>query len=158
MPESQIVHSTFVLERRLKAAVPRVWASFADPDKLRRWYADFRPQPVEAFGSECHVGGREWLRYQLGDDLPFPGTVIENQGTFLDVVDNERIISSSTMSLGGRTMSASLLTLEFSAAEEGGTDLRLTHQGAFFPISDGPAMREQGWQKLLDRMQSSLED
>jgi hypothetical protein len=33
-----------------------------------------------------------------------------------------------------------------------GTDLIITHQGAFFEGSDGPAMREQGWNVLADKL------
>jgi len=33
-----------------------------------------------------------------------------------------------------------------------GTDLILTHQGAFFEGSDGPEMREEGWNKLMDKL------
>jgi hypothetical protein len=33
-----------------------------------------------------------------------------------------------------------------------GTDLVLTHQGAFFEGADGPEMREAGWRKLLGRL------
>jgi hypothetical protein len=33
-----------------------------------------------------------------------------------------------------------------------GTELILTHQGAFFEGADGPEMREEGWRKLLERL------
>ena len=39
---------------------------------------------------------------------------------------------------------------------EVGTDLIVTHQGAFFEGSDGAQMREQGWRKLLDKLTKEL--
>jgi hypothetical protein len=33
-----------------------------------------------------------------------------------------------------------------------GTDMIITHQGAFFEGSDGPALREQGWNVLADHL------
>jgi hypothetical protein len=53
------------------------------------------------------------------------------------------------MNIGGNPISASLVTAEFLPAATG-TDLVLTHQGAFFPGADGPEMRKGGWQKLLE--------
>jgi len=53
------------------------------------------------------------------------------------------------MIIGGKCISASLVTAEFLPSKTG-TDLILTHQGAFFEGADGPEMRESGWRKLLD--------
>jgi uncharacterized protein YndB with AHSA1/START domain len=39
---------------------------------------------------------------------------------------------------------------------DAGTDLIFTHQGAFFEGSGGPAMREEGWRKLLDNLSAEL--
>jgi uncharacterized protein YndB with AHSA1/START domain len=158
MPENTVVHSTFVLERRLKAPAARVWAAFADPALMRRWYADNRPDPAEEFILECRVGGRDRLVYRLGPQTPFPGVPIANEGVYLDVVEGERFVLASAMSLGDRRISAILMTVELAGTEEGGTLLTLTHQGAFFPGADGPQMREQGWRTLLDRMEATLED
>ncbi|HKF57082.1 MAG TPA: hypothetical protein VKJ45_16605 [Blastocatellia bacterium] len=41
---------------------------------------------------------------------------------------------------------------------ETGTDLILTHQGAFFEGADGPAMREQGWKKLMENLAGVVEE
>lgn len=62
---------------------------------------------------------------------------------------------ASSMNIGGRCISASLITVEFLPAAEG-TDLILTHQGAFFEGADGPEMREAGWRKLLDRFAAEV--
>ena len=67
------------------------------------------------------------------------------------------------MTLGERRISASLMTFEFlgvgpnghqSTAD--GARLLITHQGAFFEGSDGPAMREAGWRSIFDRLTSEL--
>ena len=161
MPTTQtapaVVHSTAVHERTLKASPARVWAAFADPAQLRRWYAVNRPGGADEFVSDCRPGGLERLVYRLGDDTPFPGVAIVNEGQYLDVEEGKRILSASVMSIGGRHMSATLLTVGILEAEGGGTHLVLTHQDAFLPYSDGPQMREHGWRVLLDKMESTLE-
>jgi hypothetical protein len=70
-------------------------------------------------------------------------------------VPNCRIVTASTMSLGERRISASLVTFEFLQTAQG-TDLICTHQGAFFEGSDGPERREGGWRHLLDRLGTEL--
>jgi hypothetical protein len=55
------------------------------------------------------------------------------------------------MTIGGRCISATLVTVELLAVEKG-TDLVLTHQGAFFEGADGPEMRQEGWKKLMEKL------
>ena len=62
---------------------------------------------------------------------------------------------ASTMAMDGRRFSSSLVTFELLPTESG-TDLILTHQGAFFEGADGPQMREQGWNRLMDRLTTEL--
>jgi hypothetical protein len=59
------------------------------------------------------------------------------------------------MSFQGKRVSSSLVTFELIPTREG-TNLVFTHQGAFFPGSDGPERREAGWQGLLDLLGAHL--
>ena len=106
---------------------------------------------------DFRVGGRERAVYHLGPNTPFPGIPLTNQTTFEDIVPNQRIVMSSTMIIGDHRMSSSLVTIELLPIS-GGTELRCTHQGAFYEGSDGPQMREAGWRTLLDRFAKELEN
>jgi uncharacterized protein YndB with AHSA1/START domain len=55
------------------------------------------------------------------------------------------------MAIAEKCVSVSLVTIELLPSDRG-TDLICTHQGAFFEGSGGPAMREEGWRKLLDKL------
>jgi uncharacterized protein YndB with AHSA1/START domain len=144
-----------VIRRTYPQAVERVYAALADPKKKRRWYAEDRSHDLDIFECDFRVGGEERLSYRLGAETPFPGAVLENVGHFEDIVANRRVVNSSSMSLAGKRISTSLVTMELLEASAG-TELVMTHQGAFFEGSGGPEMREMGWQKLLDRMQAEL--
>jgi uncharacterized protein YndB with AHSA1/START domain len=87
--------------------------------------------------------------------MPFTGIAFVNEGTYQHIVPNRAIVHASTMNLGGKCISASLLTVEL-VPVAGETKLIFTFQGAYFEGSDGPQIREGGWHKLFDRLASEL--
>jgi uncharacterized protein YndB with AHSA1/START domain len=154
--EPSVIHGTFVIEHSFPAAPDRVFAALADPAKKRRWFAEEgEGQMVESFEMDFRVGGSERARFRFKTGTPFPGTALVSDGTYLDIVEGRRIVIGSTMTLGDKRISASLLTFELLRTQRG-TDLIFTHQGAFFEGSDGPKMREEGWHKLLEQLAGEL--
>lgn len=155
MPQPTTIHSTFVLERSFPQAPERVFAAFSDPARKRRWFAESHSHDVEKFELDFRVGGIERASYRFREGSPFPGVELSSEGAHLDIVPDRRIVMASTMSLGGRRISASLITFELLQSGEG-TELICTHQGTFFEGSDGPQMREMGWRKILDQFAAEL--
>jgi uncharacterized protein YndB with AHSA1/START domain len=150
-----VIHSTFVLEKSYAHPPERVFAAFSDPAKKRLWFVDGHNHEVVEFAMDFRDGGREFTQYRMGEESPLPGMVLTNDGSYQDIVPNQRVVVASTMKLGDKRISASLMTLEFLPTLTG-TDLICTHQGAFFEGSDGPQMREAGWRSLLDKLGKSL--
>src|ERR1700676_1419130 len=157
MVEPTVIHDTFVIERLYPAPMALVFALLADPAKKRRWYADSATHEVEGFEMDFREGGAERNRYRMNERTPFPGAVLANEGTYLDIVPGRRVVLATSMTLGERRISSSLITLELLEAD-GATVLILTHQGAFFEGSDGPERRRDGWERLLDRLGETLAD
>jgi Activator of Hsp90 ATPase homolog 1-like protein len=60
-------------------------------------------------------------------------------------------VASYDVRIGGRRVSVSLMTVEFSPAP-GGTTLVLTEQGAFLDGLDTNAQREEGARDSLDKL------
>ena len=100
---------------------------------------DFRP------------GGRELTRLTFKEGTPVSGMTCISETAYDVIVPGSHIVFSNTMTIGGNTISAALVTIEVQPAGSG-TALILTHQAAFFQGADGPEMREGGWQKLMDRL------
>jgi uncharacterized protein YndB with AHSA1/START domain len=154
--ERSVIHNTFVIERNYPAMPERVFAAFADPAKKRRWFFQSDGHDIEHFELDFRTGGKEHARFRFKEGTPLKGIVCVNEGNYQDIVPNRRIVIASTMNIGGRCISASLATIEFIPAVLG-TELIVTHQGAFFEGADGPEMREAGWRKLLDKLTGELE-
>ncbi|HEU4650220.1 MAG TPA: SRPBCC domain-containing protein [Croceibacterium sp.] len=148
------IHDTFTLQRRYPHARELVFAALSDPALKARWYASPSTE-LELCESDFRIGGADRQRSVLGQGTPFPGAALENEGRFEDIADGERIVVSTSMTFGGRRISSALLTFELADAE-GGCTLTFTHQAVFYEGADGPEMRREGWEKLLDALARSL--
>ncbi|MEZ5769773.1 MAG: SRPBCC domain-containing protein [Paracoccaceae bacterium] len=92
--------------------------------------------------------GRETGRFIIADG---PGAGLhENAITYLDIVENARIVYACAMSWDGRVHSASLATVSF-APTEAGCRLTLTEQGAHFALRR-PRCASGGIDAQLDRL------
>jgi uncharacterized protein YndB with AHSA1/START domain len=155
MEKQSVIHSTFVIERNYPVVPERVFAAFADPTKKRRWFVEGDHHEVEEHEMDFQVGGKEKARFRFKEGTPVAGLACTNDTAYLDIVPNQRVVFASTMTLGGRCISASLGTVELLRTETG-TDLIFTHQGAFFEGADGPEMREEGWRVILGKLREEL--
>ena len=145
-----VTHNTFSIDRPYSTTPERLFAAFADPDRKRRWFVESGNNQVDGYELDFRVGGREvaTIRHSGG---PVADVTFHADAVYLDIVPNSRIVFASTMAMAGARISATLVTIEF-IPESSQTRLVLTHQGAFFEGADGPAIREQGWRTLLDRL------
>ena len=154
MSEQSVVHSTFVIERSYPQPPERVFGAFAQPARKRRWYAE-GDHEIQEFEMEFRVGGTERFRYRFKEGHPIAGSEIVNESGYQDIVPEKRIVMTGKMSLNGKPISITVVTLEFLSSGTG-TGLVLTNQGAFIDFPGGPAMIEQDWHALLDRLGKEL--
>jgi uncharacterized protein YndB with AHSA1/START domain len=154
MPEPNVNHSTFVVERTYPQSPARVFASFAEAGRKRRWYAE-GDHEIREYDLDFRVGGAERFRYRFKEGHPIAGSEIDNESTYQDIVPEQRIVFTQKISLNGNPVSIAVITLEFFATGEG-TELVLTNQGTFIGWPDGAKMVEFGWNTLLDRLRKDV--
>ena len=58
---TEVVHSTFKIERQFKHVPAKVFAAFSTADRKKTWFSDMDPPgwTTEAYGLDFQVGGRE---------------------------------------------------------------------------------------------------
>jgi len=153
--DPSVIHSTFVLERSYPKPPERVFSAFTSAPQKRRWFYEGRQTEVEKYDLDFRESGSEHAHLRFKEGSPFPGVAMITETSYLDIMPNRRIVTSSTMTIGENRVSAALVTFEFFPTDKG-TDLICTHQGAFFEGSGGPEMRQEGWRKILDNLDKQL--
>lgn len=144
-----VIHATFSLKRTYPASRTLVFEALSDPDLKREWAYG---APEGAHTLDFRVGGTEHV------EMPGPGGgTFTYSGVYHEIVENERVVYSYGFGFGPATAGVTLATIELADAENGGTHLKLTEQGAYLDGFDGPKFWEGGTTSLLDRLGKSLE-
>lgn len=163
MPDRQIIHADFTIERDFLAPPATVYAAFSDAGQKQAWFAprsetvrpDETGQPdhstVAKHELDFRIGGREFRRGRTGD-----GPVVSLKATYYDIVPNERIVYAYETYHNETRISVSLATIEF-LPEDDGTLLILTESGVFLDGFDKPKWRKEGTNRLLDALEDQLE-
>jgi len=149
-----VTHATFSLERIYPVPPDRVFAAWADPAAKARWFA---PGTAARHQLDFRAGGREvnHFRAEGGPALTF-------ESFYRDIVPDQRIIYSSTLSAGNDVVTVSVTTVELSTVElgpdHGNTRLVLTEQGTFLDGREEPDWRKRGTGDWLDALDADLRD
>ena len=149
-----VTHATFSLERIYPVPPARVFAAWADPAAKARWFA---PGTAAGHQLDFRAGGREvnHFRAEGGPALTF-------ESFYRDIVPDQRIIYSSTLSAGNDVVTVSVTTVELSTVElgpdHGNTRLVLTEQGTFLDGREEPDWRKRGTGDWLDALDADLRD
>ena len=146
-----VTHATFTLERVYPVPAARVFAAWADPAAKARWFAG---GPAAGHQLDFQIGGRE-----VNYGGPDGGPVMTFESFYRDIVPDQRIVYSSTLSAGDDVVTVSLTTVELTPGElspGGGTRLVLTEQGTFLDGREDPSWRERGTADWLDALGAEL--
>jgi uncharacterized protein YndB with AHSA1/START domain len=141
-----VKYATFTLDRGYAATPARVFAAWADPAAKARWFAG----PSGEHELDFRIGGRE-----TSSGRPGGGPLLTFESHYHDIVPNERIVYSSTMSTSDGVTTVSITTVEF-VPDGTGTRLVLTQQGTFLDGHEEPEWREQGTSDQLAALAGEL--
>jgi len=149
MSKSSIEHSTIVVERDFTSPPARVFAAWADPAAQKVWCVPGEGWEIAESESDFRVGGRLMSRFG-----PKGGPKHWEEGRYLDIAANERIISAGAMHSGKTRTSATLCTVEFHP-KGAGTHLILTDQSVYL-TEETPKDRTEGWGEILAHLAEYL--
>lgn len=145
--ERSLIHHTFAIERRCPVSIDQVFAAWHDPATKRRWFTDDWGEHTLDF----RVGGLENVSIVDENDK-----AITFESRYLDILDDQRIIYSSTLSANDVLSTSSITTVEFRAEGDATVQL-LTESAVFLDGQEQPSWPEQGTGDWLTRLGETLE-
>jgi uncharacterized protein YndB with AHSA1/START domain len=143
----ETTNTSLTVRRIFDAPRERVFRAFTDPEELAEWYA---PGDMSAVVHDWEPAVDGTLSVSM---LDADGSH-DAEGTFLDVVENERLVHTWTWThlpdpIAGR------ITVEFHDVD-GGTEVVLTHEG--HPDSETVEEHAGGWASVLENLAGVLSE
>jgi uncharacterized protein YndB with AHSA1/START domain len=139
---------TLLLTRTFPAPREAVFDAWVNPEVLRRWWAAVQGWTTPEATTDLRVGGR--YRLAMGD--PSTGEVHVVVGEYVEVRRPERLAYTWTWE-GDPAQHAgeqTLVTVDFSEADGGGTKVVLVHSG--FGSEHARDLHRDGWSGCLDNL------
>ena len=142
--EVETSETRLTVRRTFDAPPERLFRAFTDPDHLAAWYAP-GDMAAEVHALEAEPDGQLSVSMVGGDERH------ECEGTFLEVVENERLVH--TWRWRHAPEAESRVTVEFEATD-GGTAVVLTHER--LPGREAVEEHAQGWTGILENLAATL--
>jgi uncharacterized protein YndB with AHSA1/START domain len=137
---------SLTLTRRLNAAPEKVYAAWADPEKLVQW---FGPASVEEGSVKAEIDLRVGGRYRISFNAN--GNYNEVGGVYREVVPNQRLVFS--WAWHSTPERESLVTISIKPE---GTGTLLVFNHAQFVDEKARDSHERGWTELLAKLEMHL--
>ena len=139
------------LTRLINAPREKVYRAWTEPEIMKRWFA---PAPFTAPVVEVDVrpGGASYILMRGPDGKDYP-----NRGVYLEVVKNERIITTDAYTSAWVPSEKPFMTLVLTFEDEGGKT-RYTARALHWTAEDLKAHEEmgfhQGWAQCTDQLEA----
>lgn len=144
-------HHDFTITRTYPYTPAQVFDAWADPAKKALWFGKAPHLANVVYTHDFRVGGRD---HSAADHKGGVRSVFDSEYT--NIVQDERIVYTYAMSLGGKPLSASVTCVTFEPVE-GGTLMTFTEHGVHLDGIDTGAQREAGTKGIVADLGEALD-
>ena len=140
-----------VLTRLINAPRAKVYRAWTDPELLKQWFAP-KPYTTPIVEIDVRPGGSAYfvMRGPDGKDLP-------NRGVYLEVVPNEKLVSTDAYVNAWEPSEKPFMTLILTFEDEGGKT-RYTARVRHWTVADREAHEKmgfhEGWGLCTDQLEA----
>ena len=140
-----------VLTRLINAPREKVYRAWTDPELLKQWFAP-KPYTTPIVEIDVRPGGSAYfvMRGPDGKDLP-------NRGVYLEVVPNEKLVSTDAYVKAWEPSEKPFMTLILTFEDEGGKT-RYTARVRHWTVADREAHEKmgfhEGWGLCTDQLEA----
>jgi uncharacterized protein YndB with AHSA1/START domain len=135
------------VERRFAAPPDRVFAAWTSAEELSAWCAP--PPATPDAEADVRVGGR-WRIVMSAPD----GSQHRVGGTYREIDPPRRLVFTWQWE-NIPDFPETIVTVEFTARADGGTDLLLVHEG--LPSDESGQQHREGWDGCLDKLKGVVD-
>ena len=139
-----------VLTRIIDAPREKLFRAWTDPELLKQWFA---PLPYTTPHAELDVrpGGSSLIVMRGPDGNEFP-----NRGVYLEVVENERIVTTDAYTKAWEPSEKPFMTLILTFEDDGGGKTRYTARVRHWTVADWEMHEKmgfhEGWGQCADQL------
>ena len=140
-----------VITRVIDAPRERVFKAWTDPELLKQWFAPL-PYTTPIAELDVRAGGANLIvmRDPQGNDLP-------NQGVYLEVVENERLVFTNAYTKAWEPSEKPFMTVILTFEDEGGKT-KYTALVRHWTVADRETHEKmgfhQGWGQCADQLEA----
>ena len=140
-----------VITRLINAPREKVYRAWTDPELMKQWFAP-KPYTTPVVGVDVRPGGSATIvmRSPDGQDMP-------NHGVYLEVVPNQRLVSTDAYVKAWEPSPKPFMTLILTFEDEGGKT-RYTARVRHWTVADREAHEKmgfhQGWGICTDQLEA----
>lgn len=140
-----------VLTRLIDAPRHKIYKAWTDPELLKQWFVP-KPWTISRVEIDVRPGGSSLvvMRDPEGNEYP-------NQGVYLDVVENERIVVTDAYVSAWQPSEKPFMTAIVTLEDEGGKT-RYTARALHWTVEDRKAHEEmgfhEGWGQCADQLEA----
>jgi len=140
-----------VLTRLINAPREKVYRAWTDPELLKQWFAP-KPYTTPIVEVDVRPGGSAYIvmRGPDGKDMP-------NRGVYLEVVPNEKLVSTDAYVKAWEPSEKPFMTLILTFEDEGGKT-RYTARVRHWTVADREAHEKMGfhggWSLCTDQLEA----
>jgi uncharacterized protein YndB with AHSA1/START domain len=140
-----------VLERDIAAPRALVYSCWTTPEHLMQWFVP-KPNKVTACHLDVRVGGACNTTFDVG------GTIMENNGVYLEVIPNEKLVFTDTYTVGWKPAPEPFMTaiVTFEDAGPGHTRYRAVarHRSAETAKQHADMGFQDGWGTVATQLEA----
>lgn len=138
-----------VITRLIDAPQRKVFQAWADPTRLKQWFAPL-PWTTSVVELDVRTGGASRIVMRDPEGREFP-----NQGVYLEVVENERLVFTDAYTKAWEPSEKPFMTIVLTFEDEG-AKARYTARVLHWTIADREAHEKmgfhQGWSQCADQL------
>ncbi|WP_159586275.1 SRPBCC family protein [Chelativorans xinjiangense] len=142
-----------VLTRVFDAPREKVFRAWTDPEIMKQWFVP-RPWTIASVELDVRPGGASRFTMRDPDGNEYP-----NQGVYLEVVENEKLVTTDAYSEAWQPSEKPFFTAILTFEEEGGKT-RYTARARHWTVEDRKAHEEmgfhEGWGQCADQLAELL--